>query len=148
MKINWGTGIAITLALFLIGMISLVIISSKQELNLVTPDYYPKGVNYQQMIDKTQRTQALEEGLSISQTNDQILIKFPRLDSISKPKGTVLLFFPIDYRLDKEKKIVTDSALIQQISKDSLLRGTRCIFKIEWVQNGEEYYTEQTLIIN
>ena len=128
MKINWGTGIAITLAIFLIGMITLVIISSSQNLNLVTPDYYPKGIDYQNQINKKTHTSELQESIQFSQDADFIYLNFPSIDSTLLPKGKVLVFRPADYRFDKVFAIQVNDSLHQIISKEGLFKG-RCIIK-------------------
>jgi hypothetical protein len=146
MKFNWGTGIFLTIILFLIGMITLVIISSMQPLNLVSPDYYPKGIDYQNQINRISRAKNLKQPLRITQSGDEIIIQFPAIDSVHKPEGKVLLFFPIDNHLDREVEIETDDSLYQHISKKGLLRS-RCIVKVTWTHDTLDYYVEEELMI-
>jgi len=146
MKMNWGTGIFITIVIFLIGMISLVIISSMQPLNLVVDDYYPKAIDYQSQINRIARTEALDDKMKISQNDDFILIQFPEVDSIHTPEGKILIYFPRDNHLDHEFEIMVDDSLFQPISKKGLLPG-RCVVKINWKVDTLEYYVEKDLII-
>lgn len=146
MKFTWGHGIAMVLVIFLIGMITLLIISSLQELNLVTEDYYPKGINYQQQIDKEVRNSHLEIGIKITQDNNNVYLKFPQLDSMSKPSGEILMFYPRSYRFDKQYDIKLNDSLGQIISKDSIMTG-KCIIKIDWSVAGVYYYQEETLML-
>lgn len=147
MKINWGTGIVIVIAVFLIGMISLVVISSMQSINLVSPDYYPQAIDYQKQIDKKKRTKELDQSIHFSQDTQFIYLEFPKLDSLNNPQGEVLLFFPKNYRLDRWYSITTNDSLHQLIAKDSLVKG-RCIVKVDWTHNGSEYYQEESIMIN
>jgi len=147
MKFNWGTGIFITLVIFLIGMITLVIISSMQPLNLVTPDYYPKGIDYQQQINKIEKTKKLAVGIQFAQDEKLIYINFPAIDSINKPAGKVLVFFPRDNNLDREFNIEVNNSLIQTISKEGMVKG-RCILKIDWSFDGVDYYQEEDMMLN
>ena len=146
MKLNWGFGIVIVLIVFLIGMITLVIISSSQELNLVTPDYYPKGIDYQTQIDKEARTSALDAGIKFSQDNDNIYLVFPGIDTLQKAEGKVLLFYPRSYRFDKKYIISLNDTLTQIISKDSIMTG-RCVIKVDWTVDSVDYYQEKTLML-
>ena len=93
MKFNWGTGIFITIVIFLIGMMSLVIISSMQPLNLVSPDYYPKGIEYQKHIDKITRTKALDMSVQIEQNIGFVSIEFPTIGTVNNIAGKILFFF-------------------------------------------------------
>ncbi len=147
MKINWGTGIVIVIAIFLVGMAVLVYISSSQDLNLVTPDYYPKGMDYQTQIDKKNRTAQLEHKVEITQDANYIYINFPSVDSVLKPTGEILLFFPINDRLDRRYKIATNDQLSQMIAKDSLVRS-RCIVKIDWqLDSINGFYQEESIML-
>lgn len=144
MKFNWGTGIFLVIVVFVTGMLTLVFISSSQELNLVTPDYYPKGIDYQNHINKEKHTNELERGISFSQDKEFIYLSFPTLDSINSPKGKVLVFFPKSYRYDKEYDLQTNDSLYHRIAKADLTKG-RCIIKINWSLNDIEYYQEESM---
>ncbi len=146
MKFSWGHGILLLLAVFLIGMITLVVITSSQELNLVTEDYYPKGINYQQQIDKEARTAKLDKVIEFNQTANNIVLKFPNLDSITNVSGNIHLFYPRSYRFDKKYEINLNDSLYQIISKDSIMTG-RCIIKISWTVDSIDYYQEKTLML-
>lgn len=51
MKINWGTGLAITLGIFAFGMGFTVYQATQSEHDLVTRDYYQQELAYQSTID-------------------------------------------------------------------------------------------------
>ena len=146
MKFNWGTGIVLVLGVFLTGMITLVIISSSQELNLVTPDYYPKGIDYQTHIDKEARTNMLDSKIIFSQDENIIYLVFPGIDSLDNAKGIVHLFYPRSYRFDKEFEILLNDSLTHIISKDSIMKG-RCIIKVDWTVDSLDYYQEEELML-
>ncbi len=147
MKMNWGTGIFITIVIFLIGMISLVIISSMQPLNLVMPDYYPKAMDYQKQIDRRERTNALEDQFEIYQDIDNLMFNFPSIDSETGPEGSILIFYPRDNHLDKHYEIEVDDSLTQIIPKEGLMKG-RCVIKVEWKQDSLDYYYEKDFMLN
>jgi hypothetical protein len=146
MKFTWGHGIFLLLAVFLIGMITLVVISVSQEINLVSEDYYPKGINYQQQIDKEARTTKLDKGIEFTQDESNVYLKFPNLDSLSSVSGKVLMFYPRSYRFDKEYEIDLNDSLYQILSKDSIMTG-KCIIKIDWSIDSVDYYQEETLML-
>ncbi|MCK5846885.1 MAG: FixH family protein [Bacteroidales bacterium] len=150
MKFNWGTGIFIFLAFFVLSMIGLVILTAQYEVNLVTPDYYPKGITYQDQINKEARTRDLSEELTVSQDNNTILVHFPKIYNKqvlnSDIEGNILLFFPKSYRFDKNYIINLDSTFAHTIRKDSITWG-RCIIKVDWKVNNIEYYQEKEIMI-
>ena len=144
---NWGTGIFITIVVFLIGMISLVIISSMQPLNLVMPDYYPKAIDYQSQIDRIARTNELEDKMVITQDANQLYFEFPTISENSKPEGSILVFFPRDNNLDKNYSIDVNDSLFQILPKNNFIKG-RCVVKIQWKQDSLEYYYEEDIMLN
>jgi len=143
---NWGTGIFITILVFLIGMITLVTISFMQPLNLVDPDYYPKAIDYQSQIDRIARTEALDDKMEFDQDEEFIYVKFPFIDSINTPEGKILVFFPRDNHLDHEFDIDVNDTLYQMIPKEGLMHGW-CTIKINWKVDTLEYYVEQDFMI-
>ena len=144
---NWGTGIFITIVIFLIGMITLVIISSMQPLNLVTPDYYPKGIDYQQQIDKIARANALDDKMKFVQDDKYIYIGFPAIDTLNSPKGEILVFLPRDNNLARVFSINVNDSLYQLVPKEGLVKGW-CIIKINWEHDSLDYYMEKDIMIN
>ncbi len=150
MKFNWGTGIFIFLAFFVLSMIGLVILTAQYEVNLVTPDYYPKGITYQEQIDKELRTSELAKGLSVSQDKNTIIVEFPPMYGDKKFEGNIsgniLLFFPKSYRFDKNYTIKLNENLQHIISKDSITWG-RCIIKVDWSVDSVDYYQEEEFMI-
>ena len=51
-QFNWGTGIAIALIVMICGMLTLVYLATRQDYFLVEKDYYQKGINFQEQIDR------------------------------------------------------------------------------------------------
>ena len=144
MKINWGTGIAITLAIFVGAMAFLIWISYQQRLNLVSEDYYPQGINYQEHIQKERNASALAENVSIEVVGENIQIKFPKTIVSETIKGTITAFRPSDNRLDKQYKINIDTNYIQNIPFSDLIRGLYTI-KVDWQSDSTKYYFESNL---
>jgi hypothetical protein len=74
---NYGKRIIVAYAIFILGIASLVFISMRQKIDLVTDNYYEKEIKYQDEIDKKNRTNLLKEKLLITRTGNEIFIKFP-----------------------------------------------------------------------
>ena len=51
-KFNWGTGILITIIVFMIVPIGTVVFLMNQDVDLVATDYYNKGIQHQEQIDR------------------------------------------------------------------------------------------------
>ena len=70
MKFNWGTGIFIFLALFLLGSAVFIIFAVRQDVNLVHKDYYEKGVDYTEQMNVNARSSEYKDNISVSTQGD------------------------------------------------------------------------------
>ena len=77
-KFNWGTGIFISIASFMIITIILTFVFMNQRVDLVANDYYEKTLTYQKQIDTYKRTAKLKEMVSFNYAGDEINLSFPR----------------------------------------------------------------------
>ena len=55
-KWNWGTGILLSIIVFMAILIGIVYVFMNQDVDLVTKDYYGKELRYQDQINKINNT--------------------------------------------------------------------------------------------
>ncbi len=77
MKLNWGTGIAISLALFACLMGFMVYLAMQQDFDLVSEDYYSEEIAYQEIIDQKQNTLRLEGKASLQLNEEGVFLQLP-----------------------------------------------------------------------
>jgi hypothetical protein len=146
-KIGWGTGIFITIVLFVAGMGFLVVLSSRQKFSMVEEAYYPKGIEYQKQINKLVLTKGLKEQPYAEQKNDSITVHFPKDFTGISVQGTVHFYRPSDDTGDQTYDIKLNDSLSQTFTTDNLLIG-RYIIKLEWQATGKDYYAEIPILID
>ena len=78
---NWGKKITIVYLAFVALIVTLVIVSVRQKVDLVTPDYYAKELNYQADINKINNAKALATPLKCVLQGQSILVTFPEEQS-------------------------------------------------------------------
>ncbi len=103
MKINWGTGIVIGMALFISFIMYLVInmlTDKKFDHDLVTEEYYQKELHYQEEIDAETNAFALDENISDRRVKDGWIVEFPENLELSKISGNLNFYRPSDAKLD------------------------------------------------
>ena len=66
-KLSWGTKLAMFASIYVIGILIFVGFRTTQDINLISEDYYPQGIDFQSKIDKMKNTQTLKEKIVISQ---------------------------------------------------------------------------------
>jgi len=146
-KFDWGTGITIFIALFLLVNAFVIYKSFQQRNDLVVEEYYPQGLEYQKQIDRFANANALTGKIQISEEGDELVISYPR-ELIGKDiKGKVIFFRPSDERADFNDSIHFDTALIQRIPVSKMMKG-KYIAKFFWTMDGTEFAHESTVRLN
>jgi hypothetical protein len=145
-KWNWGTKLFIWTALFMLVLMTFVFLSTKQTFFLVEKDYYPKGLEYQQKIDKMNNTSQLEEKIKVDNNMTFILLTFPKIMQPENIQGTIVFYRPSDGDKDIGVAINPDSLSHQSIPTDDLIAG-KYIIQFDYSYKGVDYYQEETLFI-
>jgi len=145
MKFNWGTGIVIAFAVFMLFILSFVFkvqSNDKYDNELVVEDYYKKEVTVQSDIEKQLNANALQEKVVIQNTANGIKILFPTSFDYKKINGKVSFYRPSSQKLDFEIKLSLSSSYLL-IPKSTLATGLWDI-SINWNYEGIEYINKQT----
>jgi hypothetical protein len=145
--INWGTGILITIIIFMTITILTGIYLMNQDVQLVTENYYEKDLKYQQQIDKMNRTAALDEKTEIKFDGSIVEIIFPESFKYQNISGEVYFYRPSDKKKDFILPLSLSSELKQIIPVTRIDKGFWRI-KLSWSSDGSEYYNERAITIN
>jgi len=146
-KFNWGTGILITIILFMIITISTAVFLVNQDVDLVASDYYNKGIHHQEQIDRVNRTNAMSDAVQINPENGFIRLIFPKSFVQKSLTGNIKFYRPSDSKKDFSLPLLIDTSAQQIISTQSIDKG---YWKVElsWTQDSLEYYKESSFVIN
>ncbi|MGQ1908718.1 FixH family protein [Marinifilum sp. RC60d5] len=145
-KLSWGTKLGIIASIYVIGVLIFVGFSTTQKINLVSKDYYPKEVKYQNRINKIKNAQQMSTPLSIEQLGNNIEIQFPE-DMHSNVSGDIILYRPADYESDLKYQISLNKNGTHIINTNKLLKG-RYTIKIDWNHKKTDYYKEEAIYLN
>ena len=146
MKFNWGTGIFIFLAIFILAVIVFYIYISNLDIHLVEDNYYEKELVYQERIDKFNNTLTLSGKISILTEPGILVIQFPPLEPDDSPEGSVLFYRPSDPGKDVTLPLQLNDSLQQAFDISNLDKG-RWMIKMDWKMGGKEYYFEEGIFI-
>jgi len=144
---NILNGIIATIVFSVVGLIVLIIFSGTLDFGLVEEDYYEKGLQYQDQIERVESTNKLSEPVEITNLGSNIYIKFPELFEFDMIKGKIQLFRPSDPKLDRFVPLQLDEEGQQVINVSSLDQGA-WIVKLNWSHDSIEYYTEKRIFLN
>jgi hypothetical protein len=137
---NWGKSIILSFFFFALFIGVLVVICMKQDISLVSSDYYKEEINYQQQIDRLNNAEHLAAKPTINFDNEGINVSFKQLLAIEQ--GELRLFRPSDIHFDKKYSFHSSTDSILRFNTSSLPVGMYRA-KLKWTMNGKEYYVEQ-----
>jgi hypothetical protein len=132
MKFSWGTAIVFFIIFFFILGVSFLIWSFTQNWDLVEKDYYPKGLQYNQMKHKMDNMNRLPEKITASYNDRAIIIRYPAVVKGNRVSGDLWLYRPSDENQDIKLPVKPDTAALQEISRKWLAKG-KYILKFDWM---------------
>jgi hypothetical protein len=145
MKFNWGVKITAVYVIFVMGIMYLVIQSSRQTVDLVTPDYYGEEIRYQERINQTRRAEALSSPIQHNLNGQLLEIRFPPEFEGREISGSVLLYYPADSKKDVKVPVQTQANRMS-LSIPEKSSGMH-ILQVSWKSGSETYYFEEPLFI-
>jgi len=146
-KLNWGSGIALAIIVFVIGTLSMVSYFISLDFFLVSNEHYEEGVEYQETIDERKHSSSLEDPVVIvyDEKLDALRIIFPN-EFVGKAQGVIKLYRPNDPEMDTNIPLSVNANGVQLLSTSSLEKG-KWILKIEWNSEEVNYLEEKVVII-
>jgi hypothetical protein len=147
MRINWGIKI---LALYLgfVGLIlTLVSMAMRQNVDLVSKDYYEQELKFQQKINKINHSKSLKEPLSWELKQGLLVLKFPEQFKGQTISGNIYFFRPSDAAMDKTITLPKDTSTVLTITTKQLNKGLYKM-QINWQADTTEYYNEGIIQVN
>ncbi len=143
---SWGIKITTLYIGFVVLIVTMVVMTMRQKVDLVSKDYYAQELKFQDKIDKSNRANALIEPLNWMVSTGKIEINFPQEFKNQKINATINLFRPSDASLDK--KIEVSSLLNgKQIISTSTLKAGVYKIQIEWNAGDKTFYNEGVIKI-
>lgn len=146
MKRTWEFAVAGFFLFFILGVLAVVYMTLDDRNDLVTEHYYDVQIQYQQQIDRIDRTKALAEQPTIELVSEGVQIRFPREFRRDDLTGTVHVYRPDDKRLDLHIPVGPDSANVQLVPAGLLSPG-RWNVQVTWNGRGVGYYSESRVEI-
>ncbi len=121
----------------------MVVISMRQDVSLVAPDYYKQEITYQDQIDKLKNTNeagANVPNLIYNSAENKVIVSCPV--SLS---GEIQFYRPSDATKDITVKFNVDQT-DWQMNTATMNKGLWKV-KISWENEGKTHYKEQNLVL-
>jgi len=142
---NWGKSIIIAFILFAGLVATMVTICIRQDISLVTPNYYEEEIAYQEQIDRMTLTGSLAIKPEIRiEGGNVVTVKYD--DFAKVEEGVLVLFRPSDASLDRRFRLSAKGASAQYFNAEDLPPGMYRA-RMTWTMEGREYYLEQEITL-
>ncbi|MBS1651035.1 MAG: FixH family protein [Bacteroidetes bacterium] len=126
---------------FVILILSMVTLSSKQKVDLVSKDYYKQELDYQNKINAVENYNKLSEKIEYEISTEVIKIIAPTLFKDKKVTGKILFYCPNDAKKDKTILLNFSENNIVIISKKELAIG-KYAMQFSLNDGATKYFTE------
>ncbi len=145
-SINWGTGIAIFIGIFMISMLMMVFSTLNHRWDLVADDYYEQDLKFDQKAEKMRNAATSGASLSVSANHlHEVAVAFSGISA--NTTGTLRFFRPSDAALDFAVPFAVGQDLRQSVKSAKLVSGKWKAIA-EWKgNNGKDFYIETTFLV-
>lgn len=138
---NIGKWIVVSFVLFAAFIATLVTVCMRQEVSLVSGNYYEEELQFQAQIDRERNANALPTKPSFGLKGRQLELVLNQ--SMPITEGTLHIFCPSDARMDRRFKVSPD--LDTQIFDLEELNSGMYRVKLRWTMNDKEFYREEVI---
>jgi hypothetical protein len=141
-KWNWGTGIILVYSGFVVFMLGMVYMCTRQHFDLVTPDYYEEELAFQQVINGKENENLLDKSTQVVVGTQSITVTLPM--EKTDAGGTVIFYKPDNSKYDFSLPLNGLSELTVPIEK--FQTGMYKVIS-KWEYEGKPYFNEQALYL-
>lgn len=139
---NWGKSIVAAFVFFTVFIAALVTVCVRQQISLVSKNYYSEELNYQVKIDQLTNASQLEVKPVITFSNGAAVLQYDDLRRIDH--GTINLIRPSDPKYDRSFDIKSNEGSDVRFDVSDLPPGKYNV-SFQWKMNGKEYLSQLSL---
>lgn len=146
-KFTWGHGVAVALGAFMIFILSLIFLFTRNWKNseLITENYYEEELMYQNVIDAKENADNLQTKPVYSQDVSGIKITFPAEFNNANTEFRIDLHRAEDKNLDVVRDIDLDASNSIFIPANILVKGNY-VLRTHWKKENKNYQIDYNLI--
>ena len=141
---NWSTGIIASFLGFGVFIGILVSVCIRQDISLVSKNYYEEELQYEDQIKRIRNTSELSQKPTVFIINNTVRIQFA--DGENLENCIVEFFRPSDHTLDKQFTITSRAGYASLLETAAMPKGLYHV-KIRWKSNNHDYFFEQPIIL-
>lgn len=137
---SYGKSIVLAFILFALFIGTLVTVCIRQEVSLVSPDYYAEELAHGEKMNAMANARLLESKPEITMGSGGIEVRYENLASLES--GELNILRPGDQRLDHHFSLQPTAHKMIGFPVEDYMPGLYRI-QMKWKMNGKEYLVEQ-----
>ncbi|MCB0487590.1 MAG: FixH family protein [Cyclobacteriaceae bacterium] len=141
---NFGKWIVVAFIAFAGFIATLVAVCVRQDINLVSDDYYREELLHQEKISFIQNANQLRERPEISIDGSMVTVSFSDFNKIEK--GELMILRPSDNKLDRRFRVESSSNPVQQFPLSEWSKGLYRA-SMQWTMEGKVFYVEKIIVL-
>lgn len=141
---NWGKSIALVFVLFAIFITTLAMICFRQDVSLVSKNYYGEDLRYQETYERRMNAEQMSSKPQVLIAADNLSVSYSHLDSLQDI--TLALMRPSDASLDQVFFVDPQSDTLWSVSIPTLASG-RYNVRLEWRQGATLYQLNRAIVL-
>lgn len=138
---NIGKWIVVSFILFAVFIGTLVTVCMRQDVSLVSKNYYDEELQFQQQIERERNTSELATKPSVAVQGNLLTLAWNQSAPVTR--GTISLFCPSNAKMDRTFSIATTNDS-QTFSLDDIAKGMYRV-KLRWTMGDKEFYQEEVI---
>ncbi|MFN5628678.1 MAG: FixH family protein [Bacteroidota bacterium] len=140
-SLNWGKSILAVYIGFVLLMMFMVYMASRQDFDLVSKDYYQQEIAYQTKIDANKNQINSNNTWQIKSSSTQIEISLANFTANKKPIGKIEFYRPSNSKLDVIKELDLNAEGKMFFSTQNFKTGPYLI-KINYTIENKNYFEQ------
>ena len=143
---HWGIGITLVYVAFASTTVGFVAFAMRQQIDLVSADYYPQSLTYDARMAASARAEALGDTFSIAADtgSERLIVTWPT--GMLVEAGRITLYRASDADADRQFTAAPDERGRQYVGVRALPRGA-WIVRVEWTAGGHEFFAEERVML-
>lgn len=137
---NPGKWIIVVFVLFAAFIGTLVTVCMREDISLVSKDYYTQELAYQERITRINNSAALFNKPQVTATRESIRVTFDSLSFVDQ--GKLDLFCPSDATMDRSFEFTRSDEQTFTYKMSGLKSGMYRV-KLLWSMDGKDFYQEE-----
>lgn len=148
MRINWGHGLFIAMALFIVFIVMLSVRLMTRDSSVEYKDYYQRGLQYDRQMAMERRAAPYADSIKVTYNQSKLKLFFPRSLDLPINELKILMYRPSSSKLDQH--IHVDEPILNhelQFPVKALVKGNWQA-RLTWKDHKDStFYAEQFMFI-